>query len=170
MKSSKETVKIALAILWAFQFSTACSQMTFDEKLDKLYNKTVPLIHPAEIERSSDTGIYFLDTRSSEEFNISHLPGARLIDYGEFKLNQIKDIPKNAEVVVYCSVGYRSEKIGEELLENGYTNVQNIYGGIFQWKNEGFDVVNANNQPTDSVHTYNKNWSKWLTQGIKVYD
>lgn len=170
MRSFKEGVKMTVGLVLAFQFNTACSQMTFDEKLDRLYNKTVPLIRPAEIKVESSKDTYFLDTRSPEEYEVSHLPNARLIDYSDFRLEQIQHIPKDAEVVVYCSVGYRSEKIGEELLENGYTNVKNIYGGIFQWKNEGREVLNANNQPTDSVHTYNKNWSKWLTQGIKVYD
>jgi len=57
----------------------------------------------------------------------------------------------------------------EELLELGYTNVKNLYGGIFQWKNDGFDVVNNQSMVTDSVHTYNKSWSKWLVKGVKVY-
>jgi 3-mercaptopyruvate sulfurtransferase SseA len=70
---------------------------------------------------------------------------------------------------VYCSVGYRSERVGEKLQKLGYQNVYNIYGGIFEWKNEGMQVVNRQNQPTDSVHTYNKNWSKWLLKGVKVY-
>ena len=35
--------------------------------------------------------------------------------------------------------------------------------------NEGHTVVNQEAQPTDSVHTYNRSWSKWLQKGIKVY-
>jgi hypothetical protein len=70
---------------------------------------------------------------------------------------------------VYCSVGYRSERIGEKLLKLGYTDVVNLYGGIFEWKNQGLDVYNSSNYPTDSVHTYNKSWGKWLVKGIKVY-
>jgi rhodanese-related sulfurtransferase len=157
-----------MGLLLALQFNTACSQMTYDEKLESLYKKTVPLVKPSEV-KVSETAI-LLDTRSQQEYEVSHLPSARFLDYDRFKMKDVRDIPKDAEIIVYCSVGYRSEKIGEQLLENGYTNVRNIYGGIFQWKNDGREVLNANNQPTDSVHTYNRKWSKWLTKGVKVYD
>ena len=73
-------------------------------------------------------------------------------------------------MVVYCSVGYRSERIGEKMQKMGFENVSNLYGGIFDWKNQGNTVINLNQEPTDSVHTYNRNWSQWLYNGIKVYD
>ena len=72
--------------------------------------------------------------------------------------------------LVYCSIGVRSENIGEKLQQLGYTNVYNLYGGIFEYKNEGGTVYNLQNKPTDSVHTYNKKWSKYLTKGNKVYE
>ena len=52
----------------------------------------------------------------------------------------------------------------------GYTKVYNLYGGIFDWKNQSQIVVNHLNLPTDSVHTYSKVWSIWLHKGIKVYE
>ena len=67
-------------------------------------------------------------------------------------------------------MGYRSERIGEKLQKMGFTNVKNLYGGIFDWKNQDFEVVGMDNLATDSVHTYNKSWSKWLYKGIKVYE
>ena len=82
----------------------------------------------------------------------------------------VEDLDKDKPVILYCSVGYRSEKIGERLQEMGFTEVYNLYGGIFDWKNKDNPVVNTHQNPTDSVHTYNKNWSKWLTKGVKVYD
>ncbi|MCA6407991.1 MAG: rhodanese-like domain-containing protein, partial [Cytophagales bacterium] len=90
-------------------------------------------------------------------------------NYGSYSIEDLKKLPKNEKIIVYCSVGYRSERVGEKLQKLGYQNVYNIYGGIFEWKNEGMPVVNRQNQPTDSVHTYNKNWSKWLLKGVKVY-
>jgi hypothetical protein len=38
----------------------------------------------------------------------------------------------------------------------------NLYGSIFEWVNQGNPVVNKDNQPTQQVHTYNKNWSRWV--------
>lgn len=148
---------------------SACAQLSFDEKMQSLYQNTVPLIHENEL-ISIQSEVYLLDVRSPEEYFISHLKGARLINFSTFEENIVADIPKEARVVVYCSVGYRSERIGKALLDMGYTNVQNLYGGIFDWKNKGNSVINTHQLPTDSVHTYNKSWSKWLYNGIKVYD
>jgi len=150
---------------------TACGQKTFDEKMESLYSHTVPLIKSKELtELQNKKKLVILDTRAPEEYKVSHIEGAQLIDYDNFEPEDVKDIPKDAEVIVYCSVGYRSERIGEELQEMGYRNVKNLYGGIFDWKNQGNEVLNKNNQPTDSVHTYNENWSQWLYNGVKVYE
>lgn len=148
---------------------TSCGQKTFDEKMESLYKNTIPLIKSDSLKTEFDN-VVLLDTRAPEEFRISHLKGARLVDYDEFNVQNLTDIPKDASIVVYCSVGYRSERIGEKLKEAGYKNVKNLYGGIFGWKNEGFEVIGPNNLPTDSVHTYNKSWGKWLYKGIKVYE
>ena len=147
----------------------ACAQKSFDEHVSNLYEGTVPLIKSAELETLNSEHLYLLDTRNQEEFNISHLEGARMIDYEGFRKADVKDIPRDAKVIVYCSVGYRSERIGEKLQKMGFTDVNNLYGGIFDWKNKGHEVLNQQGVPTDSVHTYNFLWSKWLTNGIKVY-
>ena len=148
-----------------------CQTKSYKEKLESLYNHTVPVILSQNLvdNLKKENPVVLLDIRSTEEYEISHLKGALMIDYDDFNNNDIKDIPLDAQVVVYCSVGYRSEKIGEKLLELGFKDVKNLYGGIFQWKNEGFEVVNNNLQKTDSVHTYSKSWSKWLENGVKVY-
>jgi len=71
--------------------------------------------------------------------------------------------------VVYCSVGYRSERIGEKLLDKGFTNVYNLYGGIFDWINNDYPLVDIADQPIQKVHGYNEDWSKWVCKGEKVY-
>lgn len=148
---------------------SSCGQKTFDEKMNDLYKHTVPLIQSNQL-KNQLSDVVLLDTRSEAEYQISHLPNAKMIIYDEFDISQIKDVPKDAPIVVYCSVGYRSERIGEKLKDAGYANVNNLYGGIFDWKNQGYEVVGSNNLPTDSVHTYNKSWSKWLYKGIKIYE
>jgi rhodanese-related sulfurtransferase len=157
-------------ILFSLQMAS-CQTKEYKEKLESLYNNTVPLIGTEELfaKMQSDTGLVLLDIRSEEEYAVSRIAEARFIDYDNFSFENVQDIPKSSEVVVYCSVGYRSEKIGEKLLAMGFSNVKNLYGGIFQWKNDGFEVINQQSEPTDSVHTYNKSWSKWLVNGVKVY-
>ena len=135
-----------------------------------MYRNTVPLIKPAALDSlQQQHPVVLLDTRTSEEYAVSHLPNARFVDYDTFEVADVADVAKDAEVVVYCAVGYRSERVGEALQKAGYAHVQNLYGGIFAWKNAGQVVVNTRGQPTDSVHTYNRNWSKWLERGIKTW-
>lgn len=157
-------ILIVLAVLASY------GQADFDNKLKSLYRNTVPLIHSEELsERLAENEILILDTRSLEEFQISHLPNALFMDYNTFDSKKVEGINRNSKIVVYCSVGYRSERIGENLLDMGFTDVRNLYGGIFDWVNHKNTVVNQAGIKTDSVHTYNKDWSRWLIRGVKVY-
>jgi 3-mercaptopyruvate sulfurtransferase SseA len=79
----------------------------------------------------------------------------------------IKDL--STPIVVYCSLGVRSENISEKLNAAGFTDVRNLYGGIFEWKNKHNPVFDSEEIETEKVHTYSKNWSKWLTNGEKIY-
>jgi rhodanese-related sulfurtransferase len=151
-------------------FTMAGCHKDYDAKLRSIYRNTVPLISADSLARAMEKpGLHLLDIRSREEFEVSHIEGAHCIDYEQFKSRDVAYIPKDAQVVLYCSVGYRSERIGERMQEMGYEDVKNLYGGIFQWKNEGKIVVNPKNHPTDSVHAYNRVWSVWLRKGVKVY-
>lgn len=143
----------------------------YEKKLDKLYAYSVPLISAEQLQYEIDNGdqVVILDTRQQEEYNTSHLPDAKFVDYDKFDVEKLNGVPKNAKVVVYCSVGYRSERIGEKLQKAGYENVYNLYGGIFEWVNQEQTIVDKKGEPTTTVHTYNKNWSQWLRKGEKVW-
>ena len=137
----------------------------------KQYNKnTVPYISVQELAMPKTDAI-ILDAREESEYNVSHLKGALFVGYDNFNLEQttqkIKD--KDQAIVVYCSLGIRSETIANRLKKAGYTNVKNLYGGIFEWRNNNFDVYDSQNKKTDSIHAFSKSWGKWLIKGIKVY-
>jgi 3-mercaptopyruvate sulfurtransferase SseA len=82
----------------------------------------------------------------------------------------VEGFPKQSNVVVYCSVGYRSERVGEKLLGAGYQHVHNLYGSLFEWVNEGNPVVDKQEKPTQRVHAYSRLWGVWLKRGEKVYE
>lgn len=117
----------------------------------------------------SGTGAVFIDARERKEYEVSHIQNAQWAGYDDFRLNRLADIPKDKKLIVYCSVGYRSEKIAEKLKEAGYTNVYNLYGGIFEWKNQGKAVYNDNGK-TEKVHAFDRKWGFWLSTGEKVYE
>ncbi len=119
---------------------------------------------------SKDTSILFLDARETEEYTVSHIKNAVHVGYRKFSLDKLKNISKNKKIVVYCSVGYRSEKIATILKKNGYGNCYNLYGGIFEWVNENNIVYDGQNNITKKVHIYSSRWSVWLNKGEKIHN
>ncbi len=159
-----------LLLTTLFICSSVFGQKKLDRTLKQLNTESVPYIYVNELQTAENT--VFLDTRKQEEYSVSHLKNAVWVGYDAFDetvvTDKIKD--KNTPIVVYCSIGVRSEDIGERLQKAGYTNVKNLYGGIFEWKNQGNTVYKDHAVETDSVHTFNKQWGKLLYKGIKVYD
>lgn len=155
-----------LSVLLLIPLFSCGQDESFDAMFKRLTKGDVPVVNDPEQEVP---GAILLDAREPNEYKVSHLEGARLVGYDDFELSSLDDLPKDTPIVVYCSVGYRSERVARDLLDAGYTNVSNLYGGIFHWVNSGKEVVNENGQ-TDAVHAYNKRWGKWLEQGVKVYE
>jgi len=123
-----------------------------------------------DLEVLEKNNIILLDAREKREFEVSHMNNALWVGYDDFSPKRVKDIPKDAKVIVYCSVGYRSEKVSEQLLDLGYTNVSNLYGGLFEWVNQGNEVV-TDDTTTEKVHAYDKLWGVWLDteKNNKIY-
>jgi sulfur-carrier protein adenylyltransferase/sulfurtransferase len=77
-----------------------------------------------------------LDVRNPFEYDICKLPNSLLIPMSNIPTN-IKHIPKDKPVVVYCHHGMRSASVIEYLSQNhGFTNLHNLSGGINAWANE----------------------------------
>lgn len=141
-----------------------CQNPAFDAKVARTISFSIPTIGVSELKEELEN-VYLLDAREKEEFEVSHLPGAKYIGFLNFDKTKLSEIPKDAKVVLYCSIGYRSEKIGERLQKMGYTDVHNLYGSIFEWVNRGNPVVNQHGTPTREVHVYNRQWSEWVEEG-----
>ncbi len=151
-------------------FSSGLAQTAIAKKLHQLNRNSVPYIKPIDASKKKD--VVFLDAREPEEYNVSHIQNAKFVGYDNFDEAEIKSVVKSktTPIVVYCSIGVRSERIGEKLQQMGYTNVQNLFGGIFEWKNQGLKVYDPKNLETEKVHTYSKKWSKFLKKGVAIYD
>jgi rhodanese-related sulfurtransferase len=170
--------KILLGIL--ISINIACAQAPadrphlqnpkFDAHVAWLISFSVPVISVQELNQNKSDYTIF-DAREKEEYLVSHIEGAKYLGYDDFDASRLEGLPKDSKIVLYCSVGYRSEKIGEELNALGFTNVYNLYGSIFEWVNQGYNVVDSDGSETKKVHTYNRSWSKWLdeTKAEKVW-
>jgi len=133
----------------------------FDDRLSRIIPFEVPLMSIDTLEKRQDE-VVLLDTREKEEYQVSHIRGARHVGYRNFDKTKVNDIPKDRTIVLYCSVGYRSDKIGQQLQEMGYQKVYNLYGSIFEWVNQGNPVYNEQGKAVDIVHAYNQRWSQWI--------
>ena len=154
---------LGLALLFTSLTLLAQNPKGFDAMCNGYIEGTVALVSPKQVNRIMGVNeIVLLDARETREYNISHIKGALKIGYDNFKLATVKEVDKSKPVYVYCSIGYRSEKIGEKLKKAGFTKVYNMYGGIFNWANSGDILVDGEGKETTKVHGYNKEWSKWL--------
>ena len=151
-------------------FFNVFGQKDLDQLLKKYNDNGVPYISVEELAMPKTNAI-ILDSREFEEYEISHLENVIYVGYSDFNIKKINELisDKSTLIVVYCSLGIRSETIGEKIKDAGYTNVRNLYGGIFEWKNKEFTIIDSNNKATEKVHAFSKSWSKWLKNGEKIY-
>lgn len=81
----------------------------------------------------------FIDVRTPEEYAAGHIRGAKLIPLPEMP-HRLAEVPKDRQVYVYCHSGKRSARAATLLAGQGFTNIENIVGGITAWQEAGYPV------------------------------
>lgn len=104
-----------------------------------------------------------LDAREEAEFEVSHIEGAVRIDPDAPNLARVPRTER--EIVVYCSVGYRSAAVAQKLMEAGRRRVYNLEGGIFGWAGEGRPLV-SRGRSVRRVHPYDAVWGRLLDPAL----
>jgi rhodanese-related sulfurtransferase len=135
-----------------------------NKAVDDMLKGSIPVINTTELDTqlAENKELVLLDACEKYEYELSHLPGAQWVGYDGFSLKSVTGINKDKTIVVYCSIGVRSERIAEKLKSNGFNTVLNLYGGIFAWANENRMLLDKNQLATQSVHGYNKKWAQLL--------
>jgi len=82
----------------------------------------------------------FIDVRTPEEYGEAHIDGAKLIPLQDLE-QHLADVPKDKQVYLYCRSGKRSVVASTILAKAGFTNIENIEGGITAWKDAGYPVM-----------------------------
>lgn len=154
-------------ILLSMSASGQVRNKAYNKLLNRLLSHSVDEISVVEASQLKEN-VIFLDARELKEYKVSHLENALLVGYDHFDINTVRNIPKDQKIIVYCAVGYRSEKITEKLIKAGYMNASNLYGGIFEWKNEGYQAYDSTGV-TEKTHVFSKKWGNWLEIGDKVF-
>ena len=91
---------------------------------------------------SKSTSGTVIDVRTAGEVAQGKIADALEIDYYSSNfLDQVSQLPKDQELYLYCAVGARSEEAARLLVQQGYTKVYHLQGGIQGWSQEGMAVV-----------------------------
>ncbi|UBM57918.1 rhodanese-like domain-containing protein [Marinilongibacter aquaticus] len=154
----------------SFKSFAQVESTAFNLLLKTMLKESVPTISVQALAEKGTDQFLLLDAREKPEYAVSHLKDARWVGFETFDAKSLKDVPKDKPIVVYCSIGVRSEKVGEKLKAAGFEQVENLYGSIFEWVNEGHPVYDSQGKQTEKVHAYNRKWGIWLNKGEKVYD
>lgn len=172
-------MKRSLRFCYAIFFLSSCfptqkiagntTEKEFSDMAEAMSQGTVRDISVEDLTQKNAPNTVLLDARERREYDVSHLASARWVGFDGFDLDSVADLPKNAHIVVYCSVGYRSERIGEKLQQAGFQDVANLKGGIFDWVNKGRPVVDKQGKAVQAVHGYDEEWGKWVKRGKVVF-
>ena len=94
-----------------------------------LYDEAVQLYQSGEAT--------FVDARHSYDFGLGHIKGAINIPLKDFTPDELRGIPKDKVLVVYCD-GQEcnsSVDLGKRIASHGYRNVKVFFGGWREWSN-----------------------------------
>ena len=138
-----------------------------DRRIDREFPEVTMITQDELAARlASDDALQLIDVRAAEEFQVSHLPGAKHLTSAEAIAAAHPN--RDTHLVVYCSVGYRSAAVAAELEQLGYRQVYNLRHSIFAWANAQQPLVNAQG-PTDKAHPFNFLWGRLLDDAYRQY-
>jgi phage shock protein E len=87
-----------------------------------------------------------VDVRERDEFASERVDGAVLVPLSEFVTGHAS-LPKDRPLLVMCAAGSRSQSATMYLLQNGWTDVHNVTGGIIAWRAAGLPVRTGQPEP-----------------------
>jgi rhodanese-related sulfurtransferase len=87
--------------------------------------------------REAESDFLLLDCREREEFETARIEGSLLIPMNEIP-ERIKELEPHREraIVVHCHHGGRSMQVTQWLRQQGFSQTQNMAGGIDAWSLE----------------------------------
>ena len=85
-----------------------------------------------------------LDTRVTSVWQRAHIEGSIPFPYYSNLRERVKDLPRDAQIVAYCSCPRAAAVYTtDRLADLGFDNTAVLYEGIFGWMNKGFPVTRS---------------------------
>jgi adenylyltransferase/sulfurtransferase len=103
---------------------------------DTVIKDGIEQITPKQLKTEYDASkkVFLLDVREPYEVQIATI-GGYLIPQNDVP-RRIGELDKQADIVVHCRSGVRSQKIALLLKQEGFEKVRNLAGGILAWSDE----------------------------------
>ncbi len=100
------------------------------------FMNTVPEISVQELAalRQTEADFFLLDVRNPDEYALCNL-GGYLIPLSELP-DRLSELNPHQSIIIHCHAGGRSRRAAEFLIQNGFTQVSNLQGGITAWADE----------------------------------
>ena len=92
-----------------------------------------------EIFNKKDDNFSFIDVREPEEWEQGTIPNITKISLGEFSEN-ISNLDKSKKYILVCRSGARSNRAGEIMLNQGFSDVSNFSGGMLSWYDNDYPL------------------------------
>ena len=163
-----------LAIVGVYSWHQHSRRLTWSQvnaiiagKFPQVPQLSVPALH-TWLADSHKVQPLLLDVRAKVEYDVSHLHHARWINTNESVAKEMGGIKHDQPIVVYCSVGYRSSAYCAQLMNDGFTDVHDLKGSIFQWANAGLPVY-RDGTIAHHVHPYNRHWGQLLKRSLWAF-
>ena len=129
MKYFKFLSIVALAVL-LFPFNTQAQMASLEN------------VSPIRAKLMVRNGALMVDVRETDEVaalaydveNIVNIPLSVIA-------NRLSELPKDKQLVIACRSGNRSKKAAAILMENGFTNLVNLDGGMIAWQAKNLAVI-----------------------------
>lgn len=139
---SFRSLALSLFVLHFFMNASAEIPSGLFENTASFQDTVFKNLSPEEFQKGFKSGnSILLDVRTPEEIAAGSIPGASTIDFYDPEFEQrINLMDKSKAIYVYCRAGGRSSKAAQMLIDNGFTNVYNLQGGITAWQDKGLPV------------------------------
>jgi rhodanese-related sulfurtransferase len=95
---------------------------------------------------AAEDGAVLVDVREQHEFVSLRAPGAVSLPLAEFVARHV-DLPRDRQLLLVCRSGSRSLRATMFLMQQGFSNVANVDGGMIAWKNAGLPVRSGPREP-----------------------
>ena len=96
-------------------------------------NGSMPVVTWRELREKRKEDIFLLDVRTPEEYALGSIEGSVNIPLDELR-EHLDELPRNKEIVIYCSIGLRGY-VGLRILKgHGFERVYNLTGGLKLWE------------------------------------